>query len=219
MRESPSTVSLWLQPRRRPRVFPAAPSLPTPGQFVTLRFYRAGLAWEGHSFSVSGVRPDGSFRVTVRVLGDATALIQDLPAGTAALVEGPYGVMTASRAQEDRAVLIAGGIGISPIRGIAGDLAGRTRLDVIVRARSADDLPLVNELRALEQQNLLRLHLMVGSRRQWPIDPYTLGALIPDFAHCDVYACGPAQLLDAVRASAAAFRVPDSRVHIESLDL
>lgn len=66
---------------------------------------------------------------------------------------------------------------------------------------------------------MLRLHLLIGPRQEGPINPLTLCSLVPDLATCDVFACGPAQLLGAVRDTTTALGIPDSRVHIESFDL
>lgn len=211
--ETSDVVSIWLRGRTH------RPLAVTPGQFLTVRFYREGLLWEGHSYSVSGVSPDGAIRLTVKALGDSSGLLQNLDVGAPAIVEGPYGVMTARRAHTHRAVLVAGGIGVTPIRAIAGELVGSTRIDVIIRIGQGGEIPLFAEFRQLESRGLIRLHVLRGPRTLWPITPDNLTRLVPDIASCDVFACGPESLLDAVRTSARELRIPEERVHIESFDL
>src|SRR5437762_1028493 len=78
--------------------------------------------WHGHPFSLSSA-PNGEWlRITVKALGDGTRSLQRLAVGTRVLVEGPYGVLTGARRRRRRILLIAGGIGIAPLRALVESL-------------------------------------------------------------------------------------------------
>jgi ferredoxin-NADP reductase len=48
------------------------------------------------------------------------------------------------------------------------------------------------------------------------MDAKTLKELIPSFADSDIYICGPAPLVDAVRQAAEDLGVPKNRFHDEA---
>lgn len=189
------------------------------GQFLNVRFWHKGLFFEGHPYSLSAPPTDSMLRITVKALGDASRLTAGIPVGTRVFIEGPYGVMTSSRARTSRALLIAGGIGIAPMRALAESLAPTHQVELLVRSRDIADLALSAELDALDALPNLRVRTLIGPRAQHPIDAASLAPSIRDPRSIDVYACGPEALLDSVRAAARALGVPADRIHIESFDM
>jgi ferredoxin-NADP reductase len=86
--ESPDVVSVYLTGRDLHR-------LPvTAGQFLNWRFL-TGPGWtRAHPYSLPAA-PDGrSLRITVKALGDGSALVRSLHPGVRALIEGPHGRLT-----------------------------------------------------------------------------------------------------------------------------
>ena len=82
-----------------------------------------------------------------RALGDHTARIAQIEPGTRVLAEGPFGVFTDDRRRGDKAVLIAGGIGITPIRALVETMKGD--LIVLYRVMAEQDVIFRDELDAL----------------------------------------------------------------------
>ena len=94
------------------------------GQFFHWRFLAPGLWREAHPFSLSEA-PDGRrLRVTVKGSGDFTSAVAAIRPGTRVLVEGPCGELTAAARRRPRVALIAGGVGIAPLRALLQDLEG-----------------------------------------------------------------------------------------------
>jgi predicted ferric reductase len=88
------------------------------GQFFLWRFLTRDRWWAAHPFSLSAT-PDGrSLRITVKALGDFSGRLGSLQPGTRVAAEGPFGVFTAGVLRRERTLLIAGGIGITPIRAL-----------------------------------------------------------------------------------------------------
>ena len=55
----------------------------------------------------------------------------------------------------------------------------------------------------------MRIHYLVGSRKDYPMDARSLKALVPTFADSDIYICGPEPLVSAVRKAAVVFPSKD----------
>jgi predicted ferric reductase len=94
----------------------------TAGQFLTWRFL-TGPGWSrAHPYSLSAA-PDGrSLRITVKTLGDGSALVRSLRPGVRALVEGPYGRLTERPRTRAKVAFIGAGVGITPLRALAEKL-------------------------------------------------------------------------------------------------
>ena len=110
--------------RHRPRPRPPA----RPGRPVLIwRFPGYVGWWQANPFSLSAA-PDGrSLRLTAKAVGTTSAGLRRLPVGTRVFVEGPYGAFTSLQQTRDAALLIAGGIGVTPIRALLEELTGPRR--------------------------------------------------------------------------------------------
>ena len=98
-------------------------------------------------------------------------------------------------ASADDAVLIAGGIGVTPIVSMAAALSAAGRhYSVHYSARNPDQLAFVDELEVLAGPNL-KLYADEGS-----LPPLNLDALLAGMAPTQrIYVCGPAGMIDAAR--------------------
>lgn len=215
VREGPGVVSIYLAGRELDRLAIRS------GQYLVCRFLTRDGWWRGHPFSISAA-PNGQWlRVTVKDLGDDTQRLQRIAPGTPVYVEGPYGALTGARRTRSRVLLIAGGIGITPLRALLEDLPARPgELTLVYRARRPRDIVFRDELDAIARTNGAVLHYLVGRRdsRELPGDPLAadgLAALVPDVRQRDVYLCGPVEMMDAVRRSLGLLGVPAAQIHAE----
>jgi predicted ferric reductase len=173
------------------------------GQSLHWRFLARGHWWETHPFSLSAA-PDGRrLRITVKDVGDYTRRLASLPPGTRVVVEGPSGGLTSAARRRERVALIAGGVGIAPIRALLEDTPGEPgTIAVIYRAASEDDVLFRAELDELSRRRGAELHYVLGERRgDELLSAEHLQALVPDIASRDVYVCGPRSLTEAARMS------------------
>ncbi|GGK76352.1 ferredoxin reductase family protein [Mangrovihabitans endophyticus] len=191
------------------------------GQFFWWRFPGHNRWWQVNPWSLSAA-PDGrSLRLTAKAIGTTSAGLRGLPVGTRVFAEGPYGALTAHGRTREGTVLIAGGIGITPIRALLEDEKLTGDIVVLYRARTAADAVLLDELRGLAQLRGARLHLLTGrtSKENQPFSTENLRGLVPDIADRDVYMCGPSPMADAVLRSLRALGVPARQRHIEAFRL
>ncbi len=189
------------------------------GQYFNIRALTPHLWWQAHPYSVSAAPTTAGLRFTVKELGeDSTRFLQVRP-GTRLLLEGPYGAFTVDQAQGSAVVLVAGGVGVTPIRALLEDCTPGQRPMVIVRVRSERDLAHRVELERLVASRDGSLHVLAGPR-QWfarndPFAPETLRAWIPDLADRHVFVCGPASLESAVMKGMRRAGVPAKHIHHE----
>ena len=192
------------------------------GQFMIWRFLGHGRWWEANPFSLSAA-PDGrTLRLTAKAVGRTSARLRTVPVGTRVFAEGPYGAFTALTRTRHATLLIAGGVGVTPIRALLEEATGPTT--VLYRAHRAEDAVLLGELRNLAQSRGAVLHVLAGrtgagSPPNTPFAPENLAALVPDITDRDVYVCGPAAMTDAVLRSLRALKVPATQVHSERFSL
>ena len=188
-----------------------------PGQWLSWRFLDGERWREAHPFSLSAA-PDGrSFRITIKDLGDFSHALAGVKPGTFVLAEGPFGSFTAEAKTRDRAALIAGGVGITPIRALLEELQGDVVL--IYRAERAGDLLFRDELDALARQRGITIRYVLGDHRA-PGNAHLLGrehlrGLLPDIAGRDVYLCGPVGMIRSVGRTLHGLGVPQAQIHID----
>ena len=126
-----------------------------------------------------------------------------------------------------KVTLLAGGIGVAPLRALMEELPqGPGDVTLVYRASRVEDVVLRSELDALAARHGARVWYALGpritQRRTWlPQSAAHLGeaeallALVPDVAGQDVYICGAPDWMDAARDACVAAGVPAGRIHLE----
>ena len=71
---------------------------------------------------------------------------------------------------------------------------------------------------AAQSGDFMRVHYMVGSRREYPMDAAHLLSVVPTVRQSDIYICGPKPLVWAVVAAAADLGMSHDRVHHEEFE-
>ena len=215
-REAPDVVSVVITGRHLDELQAES------GHFFRWRFLTRGMWWVSSPYSLSAPPRHDRLRITVKALGDHSRLLPLLLPGTRVVAEGPYGALTAARRTRRKVLLIAGGVGVTPLRALfqslpanAGDLTFLYRtgrdVDVVFRA----------ELEKIAAGRGARLHIVAGHRSELGHDPLSSAALvrnIPELAQHDVYVCGPGGMTSAVTAALRAADVPRRHIHCESFE-
>ncbi|MCZ4498077.1 MAG: putative oxidoreductase [Marmoricola sp.] len=195
------------------------------GQFFTWRFL-SGPGWSrANPYSVSSAPDATSLRITVQGVGDGSTATRGLRPGTRALVEGPYGRLSARARTRRKVVFIGAGVGITPMRALAEGLPYVPGEALYVERFR--DVPLFAvEVDALVGSRGLQVLRLPGPRRSpdsWLgsglgdlTDVAALTYWIPDVAERDVYVCGPAPWAHAVRRSLTAAGLPADQFHLET---
>ena len=197
------------------------------GQFVLVRFLAPGMWWQEHPFSLSQLPNDKHLRLTIRQLGDFTNQIPFLKPGTKAIISGPHGAFTSQQDVRNRALYIAGGIGITPIRSMLEERAksGDAHDAVMLYGnRNLAEIIFKDELETLAEQLNMSLHHVLGDEPKFAgekgyIDAEKIVRLVPDVTKRDVYLCGPPPMMMGVLAALEKLGVPKNQIHFERFQL
>jgi NAD(P)H-flavin reductase len=136
--ETPDTTTLWLEP--------TGPYRWEPGQFNMLSVPGVGDV----PISVSG-QSGAAILHTIRSVGKVTEALVSLEAGSLAGLRGPFGTAWPLDESRGRIVtVVAGGIGLAPLRGAVREMAAAPRMYPSVRllygARTPGDILYPDEL-------------------------------------------------------------------------
>lgn len=158
--EAPGTVSITFKGHRLDRMRTAS------GQFFVWRFLD-GPGWSrGNPYTLSAAPTPDRLRITIKAAGDGSERAARLTPGTRALIEGPYGTLTARRRTHPGMLLMAAGIGITPMRALIEDTPyAPGEATLIYRYGEDEHAVFADELRAIAAHRGVELILLPGPRR------------------------------------------------------
>ena len=132
-----------------------------PGQFAWIRLTDSSRSWEDHPFTIaSGAHRPRQLEFTIRYAGDFTKRLGELKPGRTVQVDGPYGSFSVDYRPSRGLLLIAGGVGLTPMMSILRTLDHRgdqRPATLLVGARHVTDLLFRAEIEVLAQRMPLRV--------------------------------------------------------------
>lgn len=204
-----------------------------PGQFLNVAFGIGG-ARMNRSYSISSSptqRDHVDLTVRREPRGAVSRHINDLLAlGDQIETGGPVGKFTFNGTEADSVVLIAGGVGITPLMSITRYLSERSwpgDIFFLYACRAPTDFIFANEVAALQRINP-RLHVAVTMSRpegtDWKgprgrITKDFLEQTVPELASRRIHLCGPPSMMDAVKAILTEVGVAPERLKTEAFGL
>ncbi|WIM93733.1 ferredoxin reductase family protein [Actinoplanes oblitus] len=218
--EGPGLTSVYLRGERLGELPVRA------GQFFQWRFLD-GAGWSrANPYSLSATPHGDQLRITVKNLGDGSSRVAGLRPGTRVLFEGPYGKLTGETYTGGPVVMVACGIGVTPLLSLLGELPYRPgEATLIYRARGEAELAFRSELEWFAQHRGVRVVTLLGPRADRPgwlpaglaghRDAETLRQLVPRIADSHLYVCGPRAWAASVRGAALEAGVAADRLHTE----
>src|SRR6202140_3754642 len=217
--EAPGVVSFYVTGRELGQLQARA------GQYFRWRFLTRDGWWRTPPFSLSAPLNNRFLRLTIKGIGDDSRGLQGLHPGTRVAVEGPYGLFTAQRQRRSKVLLVAGGIGITPLRALIEEIPPKKdAITLIYRASSWDDIVFRDELEKLIRDRRGAIHYLIGRRgtSELPDDPLsaqTLRRLVPDVESRDIFVCGPASMMERMQVILRELGVPEQQIHLERFAL
>jgi len=185
-----------------------------PGQFITLELDIAGSKINRcYTLSSTPTRPDLVSITVKRVPGGTVSnwLHDNLRPGMSLGVIGPAGEFSCFKAPAQRYLFLSGGSGVTPLMSMTRalhDLGSDADVVFVHCARSPADVLFQEEL-TLMARNMAQLRLATVCEQHTPgsayaghlgrMDAARLAHIAPDFLQRDVYTCGPAPFMAAVR--------------------
>jgi ferredoxin-NADP reductase len=181
------------------------------------------------AFTISSAPRENVIQITTRLRDTAfKRVLQQVPLGTEVKVEGPFGDLRLHNAARP-AVLLAGGIGITPFRSILVERIGGGSLPyrvVLLHAnRRPEDAAFADELRALERadRNLVfvpTMTAMADSAQSWEgerghIDAAMVARHLGGVADPIYYIAGPVAMVEGMRAMLVASGADEDDIRTE----
>ena len=185
------------------------------GQFVDITLLdppETDAEGNTRGFSISSAPSEGLIMITTRLRDTAfKRVLQAMPLGTPVKIEGPFGDLRLHHADRP-AVVLTGGIGITPFRSILLETIGAGSLPypvvVLYANRRPEDAAFLDELRALAEQdaNLRFVPTMSGLNASdtWEgerghIDASMLGRHLDGVTNAIYYLTGPPGMVHGLR--------------------
>ena len=188
-----------------PGVEPGPP--PAPGQFNMLYLFGVGEV----PISVSAVTDDGGIVHTTRAVGSVTRTMQELGPGAVVGLRGPFGTAwPVEQARGRDLVLVAGGIGLAPLRPVIHAALERRddfgHVVICYGARSPGDMIFRDELEAWGARDDLDLRITVDrGTAAWRGDVGVVTQLVDrggfDRRNTVAMVCGPEVMMRFAAAS------------------
>jgi vanillate O-demethylase ferredoxin subunit len=185
------------------------------GAHIVLGFTASdGTTLERHYSLVGVPGPTAEYRIAVLReadgLGGSRYLHDEIVIGSPISLNGPFNSFPLS-AKHGRIILIGGGIGITPIVSMAHELGAQgIPFELHYLARTAERLVLLDELNGIPGAAITP-HVSASSARA------DLGAMLGRYSDdAEVYACGPASLLQSIASIGEGLGWPAYALHFES---
>ena len=223
IRERGKTWTLVLRPEGHPGLSFK------PGQFAWLTVGKSPFAIREHPFSFSSSAMNSEkVEISIKELGDFTSTIGEVPPGTRAYLDGPYGTFTVDRHTAPGYVFIVGGVGISPIVSILRSLADRHEkrpLLLFYSSKTWEEVTFREELENLTRRlNLQVIHTLTKPPEDWKgergrINAEMMGRHLPENrVEYEYFICGPDPMQMAVRKALEELGLPLEKVQSESFN-
>jgi ferredoxin-NADP reductase len=227
VRETPHVKTFRLvEPNGRP-----VPFTFVPGQFLTFSAQMDGKTIR-RSYTIASPPTRNSYvEITVKREdeGEFSRFLHDkISVGSMLQVRGPSGVFTFDGGNADSVVLIAGGVGITPMMCVIRYLTDKSwpgEIFLVFATRSTDEFLFREELEYL-QRRYPKLHVVaaVGTRTEgtaWmglegEITKDALAHAVPTIEKRRVHLCGPPPMMDAIRRILSELDVPVSQIKTEA---
>lgn len=200
-----------------------------PGQYLTLALDLGGQRVNRSYTIASSPTRGGHVEITVKRLADGRGsphVHKALVEGATVKVSAPAGKFVFTGAGVDRVLLLAGGVGVTPLMAMARYLTDRGwpgHVHFVFSVRTPADVIFADELAYLARRHP-NFHLCIvatqagddwkGERGRVSLE--LLRREVPGLERTPVYLCGPEGMMDAMRALLVGGGVPAEAIHTEA---
>ncbi len=196
-----------------------------PGQFLTVRVQVDGKQ-HVRCYSISSApEASGYIEISVKRQGLVSGMLFSVARpGSTLMVKPPNGKFVYPASDDRPIVLIAGGVGITPVMSMLRHavVADPTRpVTLVYSARTEDEFAYEDELQVLvkRHQHVQVLRTVTGvAESQWRIgrlDVAMIQEAVQDLSSAVYLMCGPVQMIDGIRAGLERAGVPAAQVRSE----
>jgi ferredoxin-NADP reductase len=195
-----------------------------PGQYVRIGFDVGGKRqWRAYSLSSDAARPDGQITITVKRTEDGVVsrfLSSSQAAGSIVTLGGVEGEFTLPSPTPPKLLFLTAGSGITPVMAMLRALSRSGDFPDVLHihsARTQSEAIFAEELAALAERHETYRVTQRATSEDGRLKPESLDEVCPDWRERQTYACGPGEMLEAIRDHFASADVPE-RLHMESFE-
>lgn len=200
-----------------------------PGQYLTLALHTpTGLKRRSYTIA-SSPNQNRYLELTIKRegMGSGSAFLHDdVQEGDVLSVVGPQGDFTFTGVEADNLVMIAGGVGVTPMMSKLRNLAEsswRHSITLIYCVQTMEDVIFRDELRSLQKRHAnFYLHILptvadpAGTEVFGFLTPDKIIRFAPEITSARVHLCGPAPMMNAVIPMLRGLGLPDDSVFTET---
>ena len=243
---APSKSNSWSGSLRVVRIFQETPDVKTfrfvdpdggklpftylPGQFITATIVSDGVpVRRSYTIASSPTRRD-SCEITVKreQYGVVSQYLHDqVHVGNLVQLIGPSGKFTFTGQESESVVLIAGGVGVTPMMSVIRYLTDRSwsgEIFFVFGCKSENDIIFREEIEYLQKRHAnLHVTILLDKKPDDPKSPYLTGYItkhvltegVPAIVTRRVHICGPTAMMDAVKRTLRELEVPEENIKTE----
>lgn len=199
----------------------------SPGQFAWITIGPTPFSLQQHPFTFASSARSDTIAFTAKVEGDFTATWQNIPKGTKAWLEGPFGSFTPQR--DRHLLLIMGGIGITPAMSMLRtmrDEKGARKAVLIYANTTYEDITFRDELEILSRDlDLEIVHVLQGPHTSWKgekgiVTSDLLKKYLPEnHDNYMFFICGPAPMMDQAGIALFDLEVNWDHIYMERFEI
>lgn len=243
---APSKSNSWSGSLRVVRIFQETPDIKTfrfidldggklpftylPGQFITVTIVSDGVpVRRSYTIASSPTRRD-SCEITVKreQFGVVSQNLHDqVHIGDLVQLVGPSGKFTFTGQESESVVLIAGGVGVTPMMSVIRYLTDRSwsgEIFFLFGCKSEDDIIFREEIEYLQKRHAnLHVTILLNNKPDNAKSPYLTGYItkevlterVPAITSRRVHVCGPPPMMEAVKRTLRELGVPEENIKTE----
>ena len=202
-----------------------------PGQFLQVEVEPEPGKTSRRSYTIASSPTQRAFvEITVKreERGAVSKFMNEkLAVGDLLQIAGPFGAFTFTGSDADSIVLIAGGVGITPVMSVLRYLTDRAwpgEIFLLYGARSTEEFVFREEIERLERRHA-NLHVLAAMQRtpgtvwlgpEGNLTKELVAGAVPAIAERRVHLCGPPPMMAAVRQILLDLGVADAQIHTEA---
>lgn len=197
----------------------------TAGQYMIITLKSEGQVLR-ESFTISSSPTEkGYLEVTKKLTGHPFSnALAALKEGDKVLIDAPFGEFT-FKGEYDKIAMLAGGIGITPLRCMiryCTDKQLKTNIILLYSNRFEDEIVFKNELEEMQRQNknLKVIYTVTRPSEKWNghrgrINREMIQQEVPDYMGRVFYICGPPRMVEAMVVILKEMNLPDKQIKQE----
>lgn len=196
-----------------------------PGQYMIVTIKSEGMELR-EPFTISSSPTEKDFLELTKKLTSHpfSKALESLKVGDKVLIEAPFGEFT-FKGEYSKIALLAGGIGITPLRCMiryATDNQLMTNIILLYSNRFDDEIIFKNELEEMQILNnsLKVVFTVTRPSEKWKglvgrIDKEMVQKVIHDYMECVFYVCGPQKMVEAMVVILKDLNIPEKQIKQE----